>query len=696
MPDSLPGGFQAWGDLAHGLWLPEAAVLVSAPDGTVVRASEQAVELAGAVSAEQLVGRKVTELLVADGAVWLLRGAGAARGSPVRTATWPHGDDKRLRTTVLVDVSDLVLDTEHPPRPRGPGVGTELAAHGTDPALQEVQREARIGTWQWDSAGEVLRPSSVLRELTGHPRDAEISFSDYLAAVHPDDRERVRGAWSALVDHHPVEVEHRYVRPDGSVRVFRVRGTATRGADGRVVLSGTSQDVTEQREAELTAPASGGAADRDAVTGLPNRAAAHALLRELLNRAEECEVAVLACRIDNFKRIITSLGHDAGEELLAVVARRLADGLGSASVPARVAGEDEFVVLCADLAAAGGLEVLAERVAGLVRTPAPIRGELLHVSASIGAAVREDAEESGDDLLRFATAAMDEARNQGLGQVQRAGPALMASVDQQVPVEGQLRDALSRDALQLHYQPIVDGGGEVVTAEALVRWPHPDRGLLSPGAFLPVAERAGMLRELDEWVLRRAVRDAARWPAPRGRAVGIAVNLSGLVPADPGFDDFVAEVVAEAGLDWSRLILELVEAELADPRARTRQGMLDVIRRGARFAIDDFGTGHSSLARFKHLPADLVKIDRQFVAGLERDPADRALTRSIVDMAHALGRQCVAEGVETAGQYQVLADLGADAHQGWLFAPALPEAEFATLLAHSPLQVPPRSGESRA
>jgi EAL domain-containing protein (putative c-di-GMP-specific phosphodiesterase class I) len=308
--------------------------------------------------------------------------------------------------------------------------------------------------------------------------------------------------------------------------------------------------------------------------------------------------------------------------------------------------------------------------------------------------VHDESAERGDDLLRFATAAMDEARNQGLGQVQRAGPALMASVDQQVPVEGQLRAALSQDALQLHYQPVVDNDGRIMTAEALVRWPHPDRGLLIPGAFLPVAERAGMVCELDQWVLRTALRDAAEWAAPGGRPVSIAVNLSGLVPATPGFDEFVADAVAAAGLDWSRLVLELVEAELADPRARTRQGMLDVTRLGARFAIDDFGTGHSSLARFKDLPADLVKIDRQFVAGIERDPADRALARTIIDMAHALGRKCVAEGVETAGQYQLLAELGADAYQGWLFAPALPEPEFATLLAHSPLQVPRRSAES--
>lgn len=688
MPNSVPGD-SPWFDIACKVWLPDAAVLVSAPDGTVVRASEQAAALAGEISSEPLVGRQASELLVADGAVWRLRGPGQ---SLVRTVSWPHREDPRLRMTVLLDVSDLASMADHPSaRQSSPGGEAALTAPEDDPRVRELQREARIGTWQWDSTGQVLRPSRVLRELTGRPGEENVSFEEYLAAVPPDDRERVREAWLALAErHHPVEVEHRYVRPDGAVRVFRVRGTATHDAeDGRVVLSGTSHDITQQRQ---SAPTNGVGFDRDAVTGLPNRIAARELLQGLLARAGEAEVAVLACRIDNFKRIITSLGHDASEELLMVLARRLADGLGPECTPARITGEDEFVVLCADLDAVSGLEALTDRVSGLLQTPAPIRGQLLQVSTSIGTATHDSASrESGvEDLLRFATAAMGQARDQGLGRVQRAGPVLMAAVDEQVPVEAQLRAAIHNNALQLHYQPIVAVDGAILTAEALVRWPHPDRGLLTPGAFMPVAERGGLVRELDQWVLATALQTAARWPTAGGRPVGIAVNLSGLVPADPDFEVVVAEAVTTAGLDWSRLILELVETELADPRPQTRQGMLGVTRRGAQFAIDDFGTGHSSLARFKHLPTDLIKIDQQFVAGLERDPADRALTRSIIDMTHALGRRCIAEGVETAGQYEVLAELGVEAYQGWLFAPALPEDEFTTLLAHTPLHVPRR------
>ncbi|MCX2732652.1 EAL domain-containing protein [Saccharopolyspora sp. NFXS83] len=689
MCDSAAEARAALVEVANDLWLPDVAALVSGPDGTVLRASEQAAELAGEAFPEELVGRRLTELLVPDGAAWRLRSRGPSV-SLVRTAVWPHAEDERLLVTVLLDVSDLA---SAPARPSSDQrvllTGAQRNAGPEDLSLQDVQRLARIGTWQWEPDTNVVLLSPTLRELTGHTAGTRMSFDDYLDAVHPDDRAWVRDTWYSFVaHHHPVEVEHRYVRPDGTTRIFRSHGSATRDSDGNVILTGTTQDITEQRE---SVPALRYRATHDVVTGLPNRAAVHELLTTLLGRSDAESLAVLACRIDNFKRIITSLGHDAGDELLVLLSRRLIDGLGAECTVARITGEDEFLIICSDLAAAGGLEALTGRVSGLVRTPVPVRGHLLHVSAAIGAAIRDDPRGDVEGLLRFATAAMSQATQHGIDQVRRAEPALMASADQQVRVEGQLREAVHHDGLRLHYQPVLAADGSIIAAEALVRWPHPERGLLTPGAFLPVAERGGLLRELDQWVLRTALRDAARWPRPHGTPVNIAVNLTGLVPGDPAFGDVVAEAVAEAGIDWHRVIFELVETELADPRTNTRQGMLRMVRRGAHFAIDDFGTGHSSLARLKHLPAQLIKIDRQFVAGIEHDAADRSMTRAIIDMGHALDRRCIAEGVETAGQFHVLRDLGADAYQGWLFAHALPESEFATLLGHTPLYVPPPS-----
>lgn len=327
-------------------------------------------------------------------------------------------------------------------------------------------------------------------------------------------------------------------------------------------------------------------------------------------------------------------------------------------------------------------------MAGLLRTAVPVHGQLVRVSASIGAAVPNGSRASGADLLRFADAAMFEAKREGAGRVALASAALMASADRQVHLEGQLREALSRDELILHYQPVVGPDGAVQTAEALVRWPHPERGLLAPDVFLPVAEQGDLLRDLDRWVLRTALREASTWPTVDGRQVAVAVNLAGLVPGVPDFVDSVTNAVEESGIDWNQVILELVETSLVDLPSRTRQTMGELVERGVRFAVDDFGTGYSSLARLKDLPAQIIKVDRRFVAGVGNDPSDFAVARAVVDMARAMDRSCVAEGVETATQFHVLRGVGVDAYQGWLFSRPVPAKEFRSVLALGPLHVP--------
>ncbi|MGP4020387.1 EAL domain-containing protein [Saccharopolyspora sp. 5N708] len=675
--------------------------------------------------------------------------------------------------------------------------------------LQDAQRIAKLGTWEWDPQSNVMRLSSMLHEIIGKPATAPLTFDSYLERVHPDDQGWVRQAWRPLLDQHdPIEVEHRYVRLDGATRILRMHGTAIRDADGHDVLVGTAQDVTEQRavvtrmerssqrftdlvsitpvgiglfdraerlvdandalcdllgyrleqlrgmtmrnithpdEEDTGLPAPGERsgirrrvpqrvlvrsdgepvycelhtsssvqddgtqfwlvvfqditerrraaealryqATHDDLTGLPNRAAVKDLLGHLLGRADSHRVAVLFCDIDNFKRVNDSLGHDAGDELLVALARRLEGGLPDGCTAARLSG-DEFVIICQDIEAVGGVDSLATRVSGLLRTAVPVHGQLIRVSAAIGAAVPNGTGAGGEDLLRFADAAMFEAKARGAGKVSLASTALMASADRQLHLEGQLRDALNNDGLALHYQPVVNSDGAVVTAEALVRWPHPDRGMLAPDAFLPVAEQGDLLRELDRWVLRTALREASTWPARNGRPVAVAVNLAGLVPGGPEFVDAVADIVAETGIAWDRVILELVETALVDLPSRTRHEMGELVGRGVRFAVDDFGTGYSSLARLKDLPAQIIKVDRRFVAGVGGDASDFAVARAVVDMARAMGRQCVAEGVETATQFHVLSGVGVDAYQGWLFSGAIPAREFRDLLACGPLPVP--------
>jgi len=537
---------------------------------------------------------------------------------------------------------------------------------------------APVGIGIFDDDDRIVDANEALCKLLGYDLETLRGMSSE-ALAHPDDRaDRLRtlrtqhGAGSYTVP------QRMLLRADGDPVYCELHVSASVQDDGQRFLLVMFTDITERRR---VAEALSYRATHDELTGLPNRAAITDTLTEMLACGDR-DVAVLFCDIDNFKRVNDALGHDAGDELLIALARWLQDGLPAGCTAGRLAG-DVFVVISSDVAAQGGVGSLVTTVSGLLGTATPLRGQVIRVSATIGVAVPDASTRSAQDLMRFADAAMFEAKRTDTRQFAMANPALIESADQQVELECQLREALARDELQLHYQPVVNPDGVILSAEALIRWPHPERGMLSPAVFLPVAERGGLMRELDRWVLRTALREARGWVSWDGRPVAVAVNL-----ADPGDSDFVATVataVAESELPWDRLVLELVETALVDLPGATRQAMAELVERGARFAVDDFGTGYSSLARLKELPAQIVKLDGRFISGVCVDQQDLAVVRAVVDMARAMSRVCVAECVETPAQFQVLRGLGVDAYQGWLFSRAVPAPEFRELLRSGPL-----------
>ncbi|MEV6602572.1 EAL domain-containing protein [Kutzneria sp. NPDC051319] len=543
-----------------------------------------------------------------------------------------------------------------------------------------------VGIGLFDEAERLVDANDALCDLLGIELE-QLRGMTASSITHPDEPVGWLSAAARLTSEREggFKVPQRILlRPDGELVYCELHIAISVQDDGRRFWLVVFQDITERRR---VAESLRHQAHHDELTGLPNRAAVKETLTRLLAGEGAEKIAVLFCDIDNFKRVNDSLGHDAGDELLVALARRLEGGLPSGCTAARMSG-DEYVIICDDIDAAGGVEALGTRVASLLRAAVPVHGQLVRVSASIGAAIPNGSRTSGADLLRFADAAMFEAKRRGAGRVSLASAALIASADRQVHLEGQLREALAKDGLTLHFQPVVGVDGTVQTAEALVRWPHPDRGLLAPDAFLPVAEQADMMRELDRWVLRTALREASTWPVPNGKPVAVAVNLSGLVPGDPDFVDAVSNAVAESGIAWDRVVLELVETALVDLPCKTMQQMDILVAKGVRFAVDDFGTGYSSLARLKDLPAQIIKVDRRFVSGVGNDPSDFAVARAVVDMARAMGRSCVAEGVETATQFHVLHGVGVDAYQGWLFSRPVPPREFRAILALGPLHVP--------
>jgi EAL domain-containing protein (putative c-di-GMP-specific phosphodiesterase class I) len=293
------------------------------------------------------------------------------------------------------------------------------------------------------------------------------------------------------------------------------------------------------------------------------------------------------------------------------------------------------------------------------------------------------------DLLRFAEVAMqDVKRRQRRGGIAMATDGVVSSATKALELEAELRSTIATGGLTLLYQPVVGPDGTVLSAEALVRWPHPERGMISPGEFLPVAQRSGLLRDLDIWVLRTAAEEASTWPEARGIQPAVAVNLAGLLPGDTDFLDVVTGIVTDAGLPWRRLVLELVETSLVALPPHALAAMDTLVKRGVRFAVDDFGTGYSSLARLKELPAQTIKIDRAFVTGVSEDRADFAVARAVVDMAAAMNRTTVAEGVETGEQFLVLRRLGVDAFQGYFFAKPLAPHELRAKLSAVELVAP--------
>ncbi|MDR7302075.1 putative bifunctional diguanylate cyclase/phosphodiesterase [Haloactinomyces albus] len=538
---------------------------------------------------------------------------------------------------------------------------------------------APVGIALFDPSGRVVEANPALCELLGYSQHEMCGKID-TELIHPDDQDGLlipRTSESGTSGAGRDVSQRMLSRSDGRAvhcEPHITRSVRETGSDFWLVVF---QDVTERyRQAEALRYR----ATHDELTGLLNRTA----VDELFNGIDLERAAVLYCDIDNFQRINDSLGHEAGDELIVNLARRLKAGLPDWWSIARPPG-DEYLIICPDVSAAGGIDAVVSTVSDLLYTTVSLRGQLIRVSASIGVAVAGTSDGGHEDLVRFAGAAVLEAKR-GPERISLAGPGLITSVDRQLQMEEQLRTAIESDELALHYQPVVISDGAIVGAEALVRWPHPQHGLLTPDVFLPIAERGDLLRDLDCWVLHTALSEAACWPTPSGQPLNIGVNLAGLVPGYPNFAESVTSLVADSGIGWHRVVLELVETSLIDLPPLCRIAMSDLVDRGLRFAVDDFGVGYSSLVRLKELPIRVIKIDRRFVSGIESTPSSLAMVRAINDMAHAMGYGCIAEGVETVTQLDLLREVGVERYQGWLFSRAVPAPDFRALLESGPLQ----------
>jgi diguanylate cyclase (GGDEF)-like protein/PAS domain S-box-containing protein len=422
----------------------------------------------------------------------------------------------------------------------------------------------------------------------------------------------------------------------------------------------------------------------DALTGLPNRARFMEDLRAALARAHRRghQVAVLLLDLDRFKNVNDSLGHAAGDQLLAGVAERLRASLRTEDTAARLAG-DEFVVLVEGVAGPQDAARLAKRIAASLRRPFSIAGQTVFISGSIGIVVR-GANAEPEEFLRDADVAMYRAKSANDLGYAVFEPTMHAAAVDRLQLETDLREALTSSQFSLVYQPILElAGGRVIAVEALARWRHPLRGDIPPARFIPIADETGMIAALGWWVMEKAATQLHDWRQldPRLAQLQMSVNLSARQLHDAQLPSRLAELVDRLGLQPSALILEMTEDAFSGPAAAGARALEALRRIGFRIAIDDFGTGYSTLGRLHHLPVDMVKIDRSFMEELD-GTGKPALVRAMVELSHALGLAVVAEGVETETQREALRALGCDAAQGYaLGRPAEASAILAELLA---------------
>ena len=596
-----------------------------------------------------------------------------------------------LHPMLAVQLAQLALTADTPPadaqcwRRLLDCIGRAYADHEQLRQRSEARMHSLLSLsadwiWEQDDQMRFTYVSESIEQSTGVPAWALLGRRRFEGPAYDIDPEARAEYEACVAARRPFrDLVFRRTRRDGTHLYVRTSGEPVFAADGTFLgYRGVSRDVTqallaEQKMQEL--------ARYDSLTGLPNRNMFLGELDRTIARAHRQggEFAVCFIDLDRFKTINDTLGHDAGDELLKVMAERLRAAVRKSDLVARLGG-DEFVVLL-EGGPAADLAGVADKLLAAIGEQVTINGCHFLVTGSIGVGLYPANGDDAATLLKHADAAMYLAKESGKNNVQFYTEELAGMATRQFELESALRLALVREELVLHYQPKVDvTSGHIVGLEALVRWHHPQRGLVPPGEFIPLAEERGLIVPIGRWVVATACRQIRAWRDAGLATPPVAVNLSARQFADNRLIDDFAAAMRESGVDPADLEIELTESVLVADPERANEVLRRLHTMGVRIAIDDFGTGYSSLSYLKRFPAQTVKIDRSFIRGLPTDHDDTAITQAVIAMAHSLGLRVVAEGVETADQLGLLQRLHCDEVQGYLLGRPAPAGEIAVRL----------------